>query len=115
MRVTDVFVTADALKDGEKITVSVTLKNVGNFDAKEVAQLYIQTPVAQMMRPLRELKGYEKVFIKQGKKETVKFEIGLEELGYYNPRGEYVLDKGIRRIFVGENCLTENKIEIEIS
>ncbi len=108
-------ITAEALKEGEKITVSVTLKNVGKFDAKETAQLYIQTPVAQMMRPLRELKGYEKVFIKQGKKETVKFEIGLEELGYYNPRGEYVLDKGIRRIFVGENCLTENKIEIEIS
>lgn len=41
--------------------------------------------------------------------------IGLEELGYYNPKDELVCDKGIRKIFVGENCLTENKIEIEIS
>ena len=68
-----------------------------------------------MMRPLRELKGFEKVFIKQGKKEKVQFELGFEELGYYTAKGELVCDKGVRKIFVGENCLTENEIEIEIS
>ena len=107
-------ISVEDLKKGKKLTVSVTLKNIGNFDAKETAQLYLRTPVAGMMRPIRELKGFKKVALNKNEKTTVSFDLGFDELGYYLSSGEYVIDKGTRQIFVGENCLTENKTEITI-
>lgn len=107
-------ISLEDLKSGKKITVSIRLKNVGNFEAKETVQLYIRTPIAQMMRPLRELKAFEKVALNKNEEKTVCFEIGIDKLGYYLASGEYVVDKGLRRIFVGENCLTEDFAEIEI-
>ncbi len=107
-------ISLDELKSGKSLTVSVVLKNVGSCDAKETVQLYLRTLTAQMMRPLRELKGFDKVILKQGEEKVVSFEIGYEQLGYYLANGEYVIDKGIRQIFVGENCLTENVMEIKI-
>ncbi len=102
------------LNVGKKVKVYVTVKNIGDFDVKETAQLYIRTPVAQMMRPIRELKGFKKVLLTKGEEKTLCFEIGFEELGYYLASGEYVIDKGVRQIFVGENCLTDSMIEIVI-
>ncbi len=107
-------VSVEELKAGKKVTVSVTLRNIGSCDVKEVVQLYLRTPVAQMMRPLRELKGFKKVDVVKGEEQIVSFDIGFEELGYYLASGEYVVDKGIRQIFVGENCLTDNFITVKI-
>lgn len=102
------------LKNGEKYRISVNVKNVGDYDGKEVVQLYIRDVVASVMRPLRELKAFQKPYIKKGETVSVKFEIGLQELGFYNETGEYIVEKGTYEVFVGENCLTDNQILIEI-
>ena len=102
------------LIEGEKIKISVEVKNTGNFDGKEVVQLYIHDNTASMMRPLRELKAYKKQFIKQGEAATIEFEIGFEELGYYTEHGDYTVEAGGFVVYVGENCLTNNYIRIEI-
>ncbi|MBR5223947.1 MAG: glycoside hydrolase family 3 C-terminal domain-containing protein [Clostridia bacterium] len=107
-------ISLEDIKNGKKFKVTVVLENIGDFDAKETVQLYLRTPVAKWMRPLRELKAYNKVFMKKGTSQVVTFEIGFDELGYYDPQGNYTLEKGIREIYVGENCLTENKIEITV-
>lgn len=107
-------ITAEELKAGEKITVSVTVKNKGKMDAKETVQLYIHDPVARMMRPLRELKGFKKVLIPCGEEMLVEIEIGYENLGYYLPNGEYSLEKGEIEVYIGKNCLTENKLSLRI-
>ena len=114
MKIDNDKISLDDVLNGKKIRVSISLENVGDFDGKETVQLYLRTPVAKMMRPIRELKGYQKVFLNKGEKTEVVFEIGAEELGYYSPQGEYTVEKGIREIYVGENCLIENKKEITI-
>ena len=107
-------VSAEELKNGQKVTVFITLKNVGEFDGKETVQLYMQTPVASRMRPLRELKAYQKVFLKHGEETGISFALGMDEMGYYDEKGNYVVEKGVRRIFVGDSCYADKKIEIEI-
>lgn len=105
----------DALKQGDKITVSISVSNTGDFDAKETVQLYIRDKFASLIRPLRELKGYKKIFINKNDTVAVEFELSYENLGFYNEKGEYMLEKGEFEIYVGENCLTNNRINVSIS
>lgn len=107
-------ITTEELKAGEKIMASVLVKNKGKTDAKETVQLYIHDPVARMMRPIRELKGFKKVLVPSGETAAVEIELGYEELGYFLPNGEYSLEKGEIEVYIGENCLTENKMLLRI-
>lgn len=106
-----------ALKDinaGKKFKFSVNVKNVGNRDGAEVVQLYIHDAVATYVRPLRELKGFKKIYIKSGETVKVDFELGYSGLGYYNENGEYIIEPGKFEVFIGENCLTENSVDIRV-
>ena len=107
-------ISLESLKQGSTFNISVDVSNIGQYDGKEIVQLYIRDKVASIMRPLRELKEYKKVFIKRTKKQTVEFNIGFDKLGFYNENGEYVVEKGEFEIYVGENCLTKNKISIKV-
>ena len=104
----------DALKAGERFAFTVTVKNTGGFDGKETVQLYIHDPVAKMMRPLRELKAFEKVLVKKGESLDVTLSLGYDELGYYLPDGSYTVERGKIEVYVGENCLTDRKTEVHI-
>lgn len=105
----------DELKQGGTFKISIDVSNVGEFDGKETVQLYIRDNVASIMRPMRELKGYKKVFIKQNETQTVEFSVGYESLGFYNEKGEYLVEKGEFEIYVGENCLTKNKLIVTVN
>ena len=85
------------------------------MDGKEVVQLYIRDPIASMMRPIRELKGYKKPFIKVGEGVEVEFSLGYKELGFYLPSGEYTVEKGEIEVYVGKNCLVKDCIKIKIN
>lgn len=104
----------DKLKSGEKLKYSVKITNTGSFDGKETVQLYIHDLVGTFMRPFRELKDYKKIFIAKGTSETVEFEIGFDELGYYLPDGNYTVEKGNFEIYLGADCFTENKLSLKI-
>ena len=67
-----------------------------------------------MMRPLRELKAFRKLSLNKGESKTATFFVSLDMLGYYIPNGEYVLEKGKFEIYIGENCLTENFVQIYV-
>ena len=104
----------EQLKMGEKFTITLDVKNTGKMDGKEVVQLYIRDCVASMMRPIRELKGYEKPFIKAGKTAKVQFTLGYKELGFYLPNGEYTVEKGEIEVYVGKNCLVNDYLKVKI-
>lgn len=104
--------TLDELKNG--IKASVTVSNTGNRDAKEVVQLYIRDLKASYTRPLKELKGTEKLLIESGKAVTVHFELTDKDLGYFTPHGEYIVEEGEFEIFIGHDSYTENKITVEL-
>ena len=102
------------LKAGKAFSVSVNLKNTGNVTASETVQLYIRDKVAAIMRPIRELKAFKRVTLAAGESKNVEFELSYGDLGYYDERGEYTVEKGKTEVFIGENCLTENGITVEI-
>ena len=100
------------LRTGEKFLFWVEVANIGSHDGKEVVQLYIRDKLASRMRPLRELKAYRKVWIAKGETAVVEFDIGYKDLGFYDESGEYCVEKGEFEIYIGENCLTDNRITV---
>ena len=83
------------------ITVSVDLENTGKRDGAEVVQVYIHDLVASMSRPVKELKGFQKVFLKAGEKRNVKIPIKISDLGFYNAQMRYIVEEGQFRVMVG--------------
>ncbi len=102
------------LKNGESISFKVEISNIGIYDAKEIAELYIRDKKSTYMRPIKELKKVKKVFVEKQKSVTVEFRLGYGDFGYYFPNGEYVVEPGNFDIYVGPDCLTENKTYISI-
>lgn len=98
-------------KDALKITVDVT--NTGDREGTETVQLYSQDVVGSIVRPVKELKDFAKVSLKTGETKTVSFTLPKNKLGFYNDNGEYLLEDGKFRIYVGGNsrdCLAEEMI-----
>ena len=88
---------------GEKVEVSVDLKNTGKVTGKEVAQLYLQDEFASVVRPVKELKGFEMIELKAGETKTITFTLTDAELGFYNNQNEFVVEPGTFKVMVGGN------------
>lgn len=86
---------------GEPVVVSVDITNSGNYDGKEVAQLYIQDVAASLARPVKELKGFELIALKKGETKTVTFTLTEKELGFYDNDGKYLVEAGTFKLMVG--------------
>ncbi len=86
-------------------SVSVTVTNTGDVAGAVVVQLYIRDPVASMVRPVRELKGFAKVRLEPGEQRTVQFTLGPRELGFYNQDMQWVVEPGGFMVWVGWNAV----------
>lgn len=102
------------ISPSETLKVTVDIANTGNFDGKEVVQLYIRDLVGSVTRPVRELKGFQKITIKKGEKQTVTFKITAEDLKFYNADLQFVAEPGEFEIFVGSNSNAELKTLFEL-
>lgn len=87
------------------LTVSVTLTNKGNRSATEVVQLYIRDEFASITRPVKELKGFERVTLEAGASQKVSFEIDREDLLFYNADGDWVIEPGTFKFWIGPNAM----------
>ncbi len=92
---------SSTMKDEGSIRVSVDVANTGNYDGDEVVQLYIQDVIGSVTRPVRELKGFKKIFLKKGEKKTVDFEISANDLRFYNIDMQFVAEPGDFNVYVG--------------
>lgn len=97
----DIRLSASQLKGEETLQATVTLTNTGKYDGAEVVQLYIRDKVGSVTRPVKELKGFQKVFLKVGEKQDVTFEIDTELLKFYNYDLEYDWEAGEFEIMIG--------------
>lgn len=88
------------------IRVSFEVSNVGNYDGKEVVQLYIRDLVASVTRPVKELKGFELIELQKGETKTVVFELTDKELGFFNNNGDFIVENGDFQVFVGGSSET---------
>lgn len=91
------------LKGNQTLKASVTISNTGKYDGAEVAQLYIRDVVGSITRPVKELKGFQKVFLKAGESKTITFEITPELLKFYNNDLIYDWEAGEFQIMIGGN------------
>ncbi len=101
------------MKENETIRISILLENTGNFDGKEVVQLYLRDLVGSISRPVLELKDFQKVEVKKGTKIQVEFEIDIDDLKFYNQDLQFVAEPGIFEVFVGTNSKELLKAEFE--
>ena len=85
--------------------VTFTIRNTGNYDGAEIAQLYVGLPGAKVFRPEKELKGFSKVFIKAGEEKNVTIKFDDKTFRYWNVKtGKWEVEGGIYRIMIGASC-----------
>ena len=85
------------------LTLTVNVKNTGKYDADEVVQLYIRDVAASISRPVKELKGFERISLKSGESRDVNFTIDVDMLKFYNSDLQYVAEPGDFEVMVGGN------------
>jgi beta-glucosidase len=85
------------------ILVTTEITNTGEFDGEEIAQLYIRDNVSSVTRPVKELKGYQRVFLKAGETKKIKFTINSESLAFYDINMNYVVEPGTFTVMTGSS------------
>jgi beta-glucosidase len=99
----DIKLSSTSLKGNQTLTASVTVTNTGSKDGKEVVQLYIRDIVGSVTRPVKELKGFQKIELKVGESKTVSFNITPDDLKFYNYDLKYDWEPGEFTIMIGGN------------
>ncbi len=92
---------ASAIALGETLTISAELTNVGAFEAEEVAQLYVRDLVGNVTRPVKELKGFQKIRLKPGEHTTVSFDLHTDDLAFYNRKMQRITEPGTFHVWIG--------------
>jgi beta-xylosidase len=100
------------LKEHTKVRVNLT--NVGRVAGEEVVQLYIRDQVSSVTRPVKELKGFQRLQLQPGETKQVEFRVGPEELAFWNKAMEWVVEPGMFDIMVGGNSVELTKTVLEV-
>lgn len=111
--ISDLQLSTEHLKAGETLKASVSVENVGKYDGDEVVQLYIRDYFASMVRPVKELKGYQKISLKAGEKMRVEFDITEETLKFFDANLDFVAEEGKFALMIGnssDNVLSKDFI-----
>jgi len=97
----DIKLSAKELTEKGELTAEITVTNTGKRDGTEVVQLYIRDLIGSITRPVKELKGFERIFLKAGESKTVQFKITPEMLKFYNYDLKYVCEQGDFTVMIG--------------
>lgn len=113
----DILINKDEMNDDEEVTVSLTVKNTGNVNGKEIVQLYVKDTESSVIRPEKELKGFEKVSLKPGEEKRVAFILNKRSFAYYNTDiSDWYTEYGKYEILVGSSSDDiRQKTEIYVS
>ena len=87
----------------EPVTVKLTVSNTGNYDGEETVQLYIRDMVASVTQPVKELKKFQKVYLKKGESKEVSFTLTTNDLKFVNSDLKWVYEPGAFKVFVGND------------
>ena len=91
------------------------MKNTGKYEGEEVVQLYVRDEAASITRPVKELKGFDKIKLKVGESKTVTFDVKREQLGFYNNQMKFVVEKGDFTFMVGGNSRDLQEIKYTLN
>lgn len=101
-----------SLKGNQQLVVTVTVTNTGSFDGRETVQLYIRDKTGKVVRPVKELKGFQQVLLKAGEEKTVSFTITTDMLKFYDDQLKYDWEPGEFDIMVGGNSQDVKKATV---
>jgi beta-glucosidase len=110
----DLSLSSNSMRAGEKITATITVTNSGNYDGEETVQLYIRDMVGSVTRPVKELKSFQKIFLKKGESKTVSFTISNEDLKFYNADLKWVSEPGEFEVMVGTDSQQTKSKKFEL-
>jgi beta-glucosidase len=109
-RLSNLQVSAPRIRPDGRLTVSVEVENVGARAGDEVVQLYIRDVAASVTRPVRELKGFQRVTLPPGTKRRLEFNLGPEQLGFYNREMRFVVEPGEFKVMVGNSSADPHEL-----
>ena len=99
----DLQLSSETLPKNGNLTASVTVTNKGNHDGYETVQIYLRDIYAEVARPVKELKGFDRIFLKKGESREVKFVLTEDDLKFYNSGLQYIYEPGEFDVMIGTN------------
>jgi beta-glucosidase len=110
----DVQLNKTAVAPGAELNATVTVTNTGNCDGEETVQLYIQDVVGSSTRPVMELKGFQKVFLRKGESKPVSFTLTTDDLKFWNSDLKRVAESGTFNVYIGTSSADVKKASFEL-
>ncbi len=110
----DISLNKTAITASDKLEVKVKVTNTGNYDGEETVQLYTRDLVGSIARPVKELKGFRKVFLKKGESADVSFTLTVNDLRFYNKDLKYVYEPGDFKVFVGTSSQNVKEADFKV-
>ncbi|MEH7237241.1 glycoside hydrolase family 3 N-terminal domain-containing protein [Bacillus sp. JJ1562] len=110
----DAKISSQSIEKDETLSVSVKVTNIGDVVGEEVVQLYVRDLVGEVVRPMKELKGFEKVTLQPGETKEVTFTVNEEQLRYFHSDLSYSSDAGKFNVFVGPNSIEGIALTFEL-
>jgi beta-glucosidase len=110
----EVSLSKTSIAPSESLTVTASVTNTGALEGDEVVQLYIRDKFASLTRPVKELRGFERVRLKPGEKKSVRFTLGPKELGFHDRQMKWAVEPGEFDIFVGNSSLAEKSATLTV-
>ncbi|RYG11915.1 MAG: beta-glucosidase BglX, partial [Chitinophagaceae bacterium] len=110
----DFKLSSNTLKPGQKLTAYVTITNTGKMAGEEIVQLYTRDLVGTSTRPVKELKGFQKIMLQPGESKVVTFSIAEEDLKFYNSDLKFVAEAGDFKAFVGPNVRDVKEVDFKL-
>ncbi|MFV0502373.1 MAG: fibronectin type III-like domain-contianing protein [Lachnospirales bacterium] len=109
----DFSLSSETITENNPVTISFYIENKSDFDCKETIILFFSDPVAGIVRPIKELVKFNKIFLLKNSKKQIKFKIFLDDLKYTNHNNEKLIEKGKVNFYVNtnENCILTIKVE----
>jgi beta-glucosidase len=114
-QLTNLSLSARSIRPDGRLTASVDVENTGRRVGDEVVQLYVRDMAASRTRPIRELKGFERITLRAGEKRRVQFTLAPEQLGFYNREMRFVVEPGEFKVFVGNSSVGGLEATFEVS
>jgi beta-glucosidase len=102
----DIELSRDELAPGETLTVRAVVSNTGAFEADEVVQLYVRDLVGSVTRPVKELKGFQRIRLQPGENRKVEFVIGPDDLAFYDRNMQLTTEPGEFHVWIGGSSET---------
>lgn len=109
-RLSNLHLNTRRIRPDGRITVSVDLENIGGRAGDEVVQVYIRDVAASVTRPVRELKGFQRVTVEPGSKRRLEFVLGPEQLGFYNRELHFAVEPGEFKVMVGNSSADPHEL-----